>query len=463
MRLMTQISLVVATLALLSSSVRAQQANVLYYHDVINVASGAHSNNTDQFQMRYMHIFSKPEARWVRLHLADWNLGEHSYILLRSMDDGGQQRLDARSLPQWQNASAIFNGGRVMVELYVAPGEAEVSIDFDQLIYGPGQVWSDEIRSQCGPSDDRVPFTDNRVGRLYFGGCTAWRITTGAFLTAGHCVDTDPDQGGPGLPNGVLDLSGVVEFNVPLSNSSGSTNAANPNDQYPINTSGVLWDFDGSNASMNSIGEDWSVFGVFANSNTGLLPHEAYGFPFRLTRESPPINETIRITGFGADGGTANFTNQTHVGPYLGETFTNASDIFHEYQVDTEGGNSGSPVIWTDENLAIGIHTNAGCSATNGNSGTSFENDALENALRNFIHTNARFVDVGHPLRVSESGTAYRPYSTVALGVSNVPSGGVVSIVTGTYTVAAGNTFLAGADGKSMTLVAPVGSVVIGE
>ena len=31
-----------------------------------------------------------------------------------------------------------------------------------------------------------------------------------------------------------------------------------------------------------------------------------------------------------------------------------SADIEHEYQVDTTGGNSGSPILWNSQNLAIG-------------------------------------------------------------------------------------------------------------
>ena len=36
--------------------------------------------------------------------------------------------------------------------------------------------------------------------------CTAWRVTNGAFLTAGHCIDDDPDEDGPMGPDGVPDM-----------------------------------------------------------------------------------------------------------------------------------------------------------------------------------------------------------------------------------------------------------------
>ncbi|MDP6839803.1 MAG: trypsin-like serine protease, partial [Planctomycetota bacterium] len=278
----------------------------------------------------------------------------------------------------------------------------------------------------------------------------------------GHCVDLDPDQNGPGLPDGVLDVPGPVEFNVPASLANGTTVAAAPDDQYPVDTTSFSWRFDGSGQGL---GKDWSVFAVFENSNTGLMPHEVYGFPYRITREAPSAGNTIRITGFGVDntpvGSTGNRnaqnqTNQTHTGGYLSEnTGGSSADISHEYQVDTMGGNSGSPILWNSQNLAIGIHTNAGCSSTNGNTGTSFEVNALESAINAFPGWGTEHVDVGHPLPVSESGSVYRPWDTVAEGVSAASAGGVISLVTGTYTEGAQ------VISKQLDLAAPIGTVVI--
>ena len=55
-----------------------------------------------------------------------------------------------------------------------------------------------------------------------------------------------------------------------------------------------------------------------------------------------------------------------------------------------------------------------------------------------------------------------RPYETVTAAVNAIPSGGIVSIVEGGYAKVYGNTFTAGADGKSMLFEAPVGTVTIG-
>jgi len=460
----------VLSLLALAPPALAERPPVVFSHHRIDMNSGRHANNGPTETIPFIDAITVPDSQFIRVAISEYNLGAKSYILLRSLGDLDEQRLDAQSLPVWQNRSAIFNGDGLIVELHVAPGESGIFVEFSQALGGHWEPLDlPTPHSQCGPSDDRVATTDNRTGRMYFGGCTAYRVTIGpragvtdeeTMLTAGHCVDFDPDSGGPQLPDGVLDLSGVIEFNVPNSTAGGNPIAAPANDQYPVVTAGARWNFDGSGQGL---GKDYAVFGVGRNANTGLLPFQAYGFPFRLTREGPAAGATIRITGYGADTGTANRTCQTHTGPYVSETVSGAN-IWHAYQVDTEGANSGSPIIWNTNGLAIGIHTNAGCNLATGagNSGTSFEHDPLEVDLRAYVQSLARFVDAGHPLRVAEEGTVYRPYSTVSLGASGITSGGILSIVTGGYNTVADRALIAGTGNKAMTLVAPCGSVRIG-
>ncbi len=453
----------------------ADNPNLTLTHRSVNLRSGIHANNTGLETVPFIDAVVLTDAHYVRVGFGDSNLGERSYVILRSLGDMDEQRLDTRSMRTWSNRSALFNGDGLIVELHVAPGEQGIFVNVDQAT---GAIWQmidpPVAHSQCGPTDDRVPNTDNRVGRLFVGGCTAYRVAYGTrggtteeetFLTAGHCTDLDPDDCGAGLPNGVVDLNGVVEFNVPPSTAAGNPVLAPANDQYPIITAGIRFNFDGA---CQGLGKDYSIFGVGRNANTDLLPFQAYGFPFRLTRESPAANATIRITGFGRDFNdlVRDEVCQTHTGPYIGEFTGNvAADISHEYQVDTEGANSGSPIIWTAQNLVIGIHTNAGCDnplTADGNSGTSFEHTPLETDLRTYVQSAARFVDAGHPLRVAEEGTVYRPNSTVSLGVTGISSGGILSIVTGGYNTAADRALVAGTGNKAMTMVAPCGSVTIG-
>ena len=215
--------------------------------------------------------------------------------------------------------------------------------------------------TQCGPVDDRVPSSDPRVCRLMPVGCTAWLINDcgKCLLSAGHC--------GAGAGSS-------VQFNVPFSTGGGSLVFPPPEDQYAYDNN--------SRQFLNST-DDWQYFGVFPNSNTGLTAYEAMGDAFELVLPpAAPGNETIRITGHGTDSTpnlTFNQVQQTHSGPLVG-VGTNLN-----YQADTTGGSSGSPVIWDNVDKAIGIHTNGGCSTSGGgsNNGTPISSGSLQTALAN--------------------------------------------------------------------------------
>lgn len=429
--------------------------------------SGVHDGPERGEFLAYEATVVVPNAAWSQLAFVGAELGERSRLVLTSSRNGDVQHLDAESLAQWNQSSGVFVGGRVHVELYAGAGDAGVFVELGHVLVGDlaAPLEAEGYKSLCG-ADDRVASTDNRIGRLLLGGCTAWRVTNGAFLSAGHCIDFDPDDGGAMLPDGIPDLTGAVEFNVPASLSNGTTVPAPLNDQYPIDMSSFVFRFDGNGQGG---GKDWGVFRVFPNSNTGLLPHEAYGLPFRVSFEDPAVGNTIRITGFGSDvtppgsAGGANaqhFTNQTDSGTYAGELDFGSGDISHTYVVDTTPGGSGSPVIRVSSNVAIGIHTNGGCSSGS-NSGTSFGNPDLANALHAFKGSSTIHVDVGHPYASDfAGGSVFSPLRKFGVGVADVPTGGLVSVVAGSYSLAPGETVVID---RAMTVEAPVGSAVIGQ
>jgi len=107
-------------------------------------------------------------------------------------------------------------------------------------------------------SDDIYGHVDRYVSRarLLQMGCTANLTLDGCFITAGHCLDAS----GP---------NDVVQFNVPLSNANGSLNHPPPSDQYMPTGSAQF--------SNGGQGNDWGVFTVHPNSETGLTPLQAQG------------------------------------------------------------------------------------------------------------------------------------------------------------------------------------------
>jgi len=430
----------------------AASARGFEFRTIPVVAESGLQDGGEETRVAWTSRVRAPGAAVIRVRFAAAELGRNSWLTIRSLGDGAEQRLDARSLVEWGHTSAFLNGEEAEVALHVAPGDRDVYVRL------AGVMGSDrpEIETQCGATDDRVATTDNRVARVLPVGCTAWRIGNGAFLTAGHCADLDPDLSGPLLPDGTLDFSAstVIEFNVPASDASGNTVAAAPQDQYAVVLASVQWSFAGTGLSM---GNDWCVFRVSPNSNTGLLPHQAYGLPFRIMRELPSNGATLRVTGFGLDTGAANQTNQTATGPFNGEVIGTGTARL-DYRVDTEGGNSGSPVIWEQNQFCMGIHTNGGCDTLgNGNnSATSFELDALENAINAAPGANTIYVDSGHTLVLQQEGSLLRPIWTISGGISTVATGGRISVWPGNYAISAGTVL-----SKAMTIEAPVGTVTI--
>jgi hypothetical protein len=412
------------------------------------VDSGRHDGQGTESRVSFSTAVASPNAAWLQLHFSAADLGQNSFVILTSAQDRGQQRLDARSLAAWEQQSAYFNGDRVDVELHVAPGDRGVFIKIAEITVGDwvggqpggGCSWSCGICS----GDDRVPSNDPRVGRIT-SGCTGWIVSNGAHLTAGHCIS------GAGT-------LGMLHFNVPLSLCDGTIVNPPPEDQYPIPPSSIV----GVNTSG---GNDWAVFACAPNSNTGLLPAQAQAAFFRMTRDLIPPQS--RVTGYGIDqsppgctGARNQFsqTQQTDTGFFW--TVPDSSTIVTG--ADLTCGNSGGPIMFTDGSLGLGIVTRCTNSCLlDDNDGTGFENDDLEGALDTFPGPGVVYVDVGHPVLL-EDGGVLRPYDRVPEAIGFVTAGGIVGIVAGSYTAAAGNTFTAGADGTAMTLVAPVGLVTIG-
>ena len=299
--------------------------------------------------MAAQETISVPGASWLQLQFGNVVLGFQSYIEVTSARDGKTQRLDAQAFQRWRGRSAYFNGDMVQIRVFVGPKDSGVSVAVKAVVAGEPAPVPESI---CG-IDNRVASTEPRVARIDPIGCTAWIIDNGRLLTAGHCLAGSGNQ--------------TISFNPPQSLPDGTVQFPGSEDQYNVNQNS----FDFANGG---IGNDWGVFEVFDNSQTGVQPIAVQG-SFAIRQDLGPAN--IRITGFGVDDGVTNQTNQTHVGPNAGSSGTTM-----RYTADTTGGNSGSPVIDEATGEAVGIHTHGGCTSSGGNnSGTSFFNSALFDAI----------------------------------------------------------------------------------
>ena len=304
-------------------------------------------------EARASHVVQREGASWLRLRFDAIELAPGSVLRITSLQDGARQHLNAETARQWRHTSAYFNGSAVRVEMIAAEGSTGNRVAIAEVIAGRPTLGTE---SQCGATDDRVASSADNRGRLLDVGCTANLMADGCFITAGHCMAT---------PSTV----DVVEFNVPPSNANGSVVHPAPSDQYVPTPN--------RQSTNGGIGNDWGVFTVFANTETGLTPLQAQGQGLELSTVLPKRRNPVEITGYGVDTGSTNQTQQVSTG-----TITSASAATNtlKYNADTEGGNSGSAVLVGGR--VVAIHTNGGCktSGRGANSGTMIGNTAFRAA-----------------------------------------------------------------------------------
>jgi V8-like Glu-specific endopeptidase len=334
-----------------------QIAEIPMYTEKFETHSGYLSGNPNhtKAELAHIEIVGIAGVPWLNVNFVNYDFGVASYIIITSLKDGLWQKHNQLTLEQWEGFSAYFNGDFVEIKFYVAPEDKNVFYRIEEVIIGE---WEGGTESQCGPTDDRLESFDKRTGRLMSIGCTAWLIPNGKFVSAGHCLTGTN--------------SSTMQFNVPRSLSGGTVQHPGPQDQYAVISTSKIY-------TNGGVGNDWGVFAVSPNSVTGLMPAAAQGSVFYLERNYA-IGDSIRITGYGTDTNTPIFNQvqQTHIGPNA-----NSSGTTMRYVTDTEGGNSGSPIIHGGTDVALGVHTHGGCSTTGSgnNNGTSFFHTAFWDAV----------------------------------------------------------------------------------
>ncbi len=377
-------------------------------------------------------------------------------------EDGDRQTFDAHNLLQWSRHSAIFNGSRVRIRIE-APAGASVNYAATALKVDL-QLGSSRLPGKILGADHRVSVADPRVGRVIStaGPCSGWLTSIGAVLTAGHCP-----LGTPGTPT-----VSVIQFNVPPSRGDGVPISPPSADQYPVKSFAI-------STVQNPPGRDWQIAAVLPNGANESAYDKQKAF-FRLSAQtlSPTPPTLLQIIGFGQDRlpvGSArdlnaqNLTEQTDVG-ILNSIVATPTSACLSYLVDTDGGNSGSPVFLPATDIAVGIHTWSGDCAggSQANAGTLLSLPALGQALATFPTTAANiiFVDGWHPNAAAGNGSVFAPFQRLSDaiafngGVCPAPSATVpvISVVSGQYE---GYSFKQ-TNTCAFKIIAPSGSVLIG-
>jgi V8-like Glu-specific endopeptidase len=453
-----------AVAAVSAESAVAQIGSIPSHKESFVLESLEHDNFGEAPKWVYGKEVVIPGARWLRLHFAAHDLGDRSYIRVSSVsEDAAFQVLTAEKLAKAGQFSAYFNGDAVLVDLYVGPGDEGVHFRIDEVIVGD---WEDDPdprpKDLCNGSDDRWPSTISGIGRIFglssTGSidlvCTAFLASNGALVTAGHCADCLQY-------NNVLcwQPNYIVEFNVPAEQPSDCQNLtfADPEDQYVIDLASVRFD---SGAVEPQWGDEWAVFKVLPND--GLRPQDTGQLWWWLTRELPPVNDTVNVVGYGRSYISGRcYSLQDGPGLYKGEK-ASGSFWYHEHQCDSTGGTSGAPIFaaFSGYLFPIGVHTDGGCSNSEygrTNKGTSFYQRTFGDLLNDFNGQGTVYADNSpHYPAPQRDGTIFAPFTTVNQAVTSVPSGGIISLLPRDFGEAV-------TINKAVTLIAPVGTALIGQ
>ena len=180
--------------------------------------------------------------------------------------------------------------------------------------------------------------------------CTAWLVgDQGHILTNNHCAGTASD-------------SEFLKFEAMAEGDTCETNC-----KSPLACTGT---FIQSNVSFIATGgdtdRDWTLFQL-APEDTRVAV-ETYGY-LKIRLQGSVQGERIYVAGYPrGHGKRLAFMDGSEFGTVLDrnyDTGCGTSELI--YKVDTEGGNSGSPVLSYSDHTVVGLHHCGGCS-TRGNS-----------------------------------------------------------------------------------------------
>jgi len=337
-------------------------------------------------------------AKWLKLRLKPVDLGNVT-LLVSSPITGASQPFTGTQLVEWNGYSRLFSGDRVRLQMIVEPGEkAPAPLDnlVIEVIRGtsltPEKPYPDEVTTRsseqsaggaeeeapCG-IDARTATSQAIVGRMRPAMCTVFALSGDVFVSAGHCFRSL--RGGQ-----------EVEFNVPSSTESGVPVDAPSEHVYPVIASSIRCSDCTVGVDLKH-GMDWSVFRLGRNtiSNTSAVGFDIQPLTAYETFELQGVRvNSVMIPGYGWDNNpVAAFTEQQARGAFFGFVGTpTENDVEIGHFVDTEGGNSGSPIIaltdsGAETQMVLGIHTGGRCNPANSNPnlGTGFANRELKAAV----------------------------------------------------------------------------------
>jgi V8-like Glu-specific endopeptidase len=221
-------------------------------------------------------------------------------------------------------------------------------------------------KSICGIEDNRCPSFNAKIGRAFESlwkknaACTITMIGKSCAISAGHCEKKLK----------------YAEFNVPLSKRHLPVRS-DLKDIYEIDQDSLVARFNKRH--------DFAVFKLKPNKITGEFAGRRQGY-YQLYFDKPKEGAPLHVVGYGIDPDEVhNMTQQSSEGVVTDIDFL-SSLIYHN--VDTLGGNSGSPIILSNQDRVVGVHTWGKCYDKGGsNVGTLVKNRKFKKAIKKCLRT----------------------------------------------------------------------------
>lgn len=276
----------------------------------------------------------RQDATFIIVHFTNFSLNDGDYVAIRDGKGNLRQIITNDDPGKTDFWAFAVDGDRAFVDLISGSAGAHAyGFDIDQYGYG----FIPLIESICG-TDDKVDIEcvngtpqyerAKSVGRMLYQKGTNWYLCTGSlvsqenhFLSNEHCVNSQA------IVNTLQ-----VRFNYQYTTCGGSTLAS-----YVTHY--------GDAFLVSNYSYDCSLMTLSGN------PQATFGY-LELDPRDMVLNETVYIPQH--PGGRPMEYNSNIVNDPVADGYTANSDF--GYQVDTEGGSSGSPVLSMTDHKVVGLH-----------------------------------------------------------------------------------------------------------
>lgn len=351
--------------AFAAAAVSAATPDAPYYTEsgVYKIGADEALNVTVSIGASRDDVVSYPQASYVAVHFANFNLPEGDLVVVRSPDSEVAHFYTGKGRDDRENFIASYVPGDTAIVQYFSASEAAPGATPGYTISGFSRGFPNVAReSVCGADNTKpakcyasgtlfnsLPLAYSKaqsVARLLINGsglCTGWLAgSEGHLITNQHCIETAADAK-------VIDIEFAAES---ASCADECTQQLGCKGTIVATTSTFITN------SPISTGQDYALVKLPASANIA-----AYKY-LQLRASGPVLNERIYIPQHPA-GKAKRISSVLDTGKntYIESLTTSNSCGSGQvgYNADTEGGSSGSPIIAASDNKVVALHHCGGC------------------------------------------------------------------------------------------------------